>query len=269
MRPAIALSNAGAAVCVIGLAVFAVVGGDLASVGAAYAKSDDYKYEWKDGDCKYKYNENKHGYKEEYKCKGYVYDRPKYKHEVKDGGCKYKYEESAKGYKEEYKCKKGRARRADGHYWPKHRKKGPAALTSAPFGIDLGNCNTQLIGGLVGAAAGGFAGSQIGDGKGQLIATAAGTFLGLVIGSEVGRQIDEVDRTCAGQIFEQAPDNQPVVWENPDQGSRYEVTPSRSFNDGQGHQCREYQATVVVADQRNQGYGTACRQPDGSWQIVG
>ncbi|MEE8203551.1 MAG: hypothetical protein V3R74_07315, partial [Alphaproteobacteria bacterium] len=32
--------------------------------------------------------------------------------------------------------------------------------------------------------------------------------------------------------------------------------------------CREYQTTVNVGGQVEQAYGTACRQPDGSWQIV-
>lgn len=32
--------------------------------------------------------------------------------------------------------------------------------------------------------------------------------------------------------------------------------------------CREYTQTVQVGGVRQQGYGTACMQPDGSWQIV-
>lgn len=32
--------------------------------------------------------------------------------------------------------------------------------------------------------------------------------------------------------------------------------------------CREFQQTVTVGGQPQQGYGTTCQQPDGSWQIV-
>jgi hypothetical protein len=32
--------------------------------------------------------------------------------------------------------------------------------------------------------------------------------------------------------------------------------------------CREYQATTVVNGRQVPTYGTACQQPDGSWQIV-
>lgn len=32
--------------------------------------------------------------------------------------------------------------------------------------------------------------------------------------------------------------------------------------------CREYTRTIYVGGMQKQGYGTACLQPDGSWQIV-
>ena len=245
-------------------AVFAI----LWPAPAAHAGSDDYKYEYKYNGCKYKYKESKHGYKEEYKCEGHVYDRPKYKYETKHEDCKYKYEESEKGYKEEYKCKYGRPVRASGGYWPKHDKRGPAVLHGAPFGIDQGNCNRRLIGGLLGGVAGGVLGAQVGDGDKQLIATAAGTFLGAVVGSEIGRQMDETDRTCAGQALEHAPDNQTITWNNRTDATQYELTPSRTFNDSKGRMCRDYHSTALVAGQQQKITGTACRQPDGSWQIV-
>lgn len=46
------------------------------------------------------------------------------------------------------------------------------------------------------------------------------------------------------------------------------VPASPTYADSQGRACREYQSTVVVAGRTQQGYGTACRQPDGAWQIV-
>ncbi len=35
-----------------------------------------------------------------------------------------------------------------------------------------------------------------------------------------------------------------------------------------GKYCREYQANVNVGGRIEASYGTACQQPDGSWQIV-
>ena len=222
------------------------------------------------GDCKYKYKENKHGYKEEYKCKSRYkrkYKKNKYKYESNTNGCKYKYEESAKGYKEEYKCKKGKSHvGAGGGYWPKYGKRGPRAAVGAPFGIDQGSCNRELLGAAVGAGLGGLAGSKVGDGTGQLVAVAVGTFLGAVLGAEVGRSLDELDEACAGQALDHAGDNETVVWENPDQGARYELTPSRSYNDARNLYCREYQTVAIVGGRRRELFGRACRQPDGSWK---
>lgn len=36
-----------------------------------------------------------------------------------------------------------------------------------------------------------------------------------------------------------------------------------------GNYCREYTRTIAVGGRFESGYGTACRQPDGSWQITG
>ena len=33
--------------------------------------------------------------------------------------------------------------------------------------------------------------------------------------------------------------------------------------------CREYQHTVTIDGKQEKAYGTACRQPDGSWKIQG
>jgi hypothetical protein len=37
---------------------------------------------------------------------------------------------------------------------------------------------------------------------------------------------------------------------------------------GSNDYCREYTGTIYVGGRAQQGYGTACLQPDGSWQVV-
>jgi surface antigen len=44
--------------------------------------------------------------------------------------------------------------------------------------------------------------------------------------------------------------------------------PSRTYQTASGQYCREFQQTVTIAGEENQGFGTACRQSDGSWKIV-
>jgi surface antigen len=78
--------------------------------------------------------------------------------------------------------------------------------------------------------------------------------------------MDRVDQACIGQALEQAPAGQSVAWTNPD-GGQYRVTPVRTYEAGDGRYCREYQTSAIIGGRKEKVYGTACRQPDGSWQV--
>ncbi len=62
--------------------------------------------------------------------------------------------------------------------------------------------------------------------------------------------------------------NQAAPWVNPDTGNAGTTVPLRTFANSGGQPCREFVSTIVIAGEEQQGYGTACRQPDGTWQIV-
>ena len=128
------------------------------------------------------------------------------------------------------------------------------------------------IGTLIGAAAGGLAGAQVGKGRGQLVATAAGALLGAFVGNEVGKSLDRADRIAMQQTTQQSLETAPMgttsTWQNPDSGNAGTITPSNTFQKADGTYCREFSQTVTVGGQTEDAYGTACRQPDGSWKIV-
>jgi surface antigen len=130
----------------------------------------------------------------------------------------------------------------------------------------------QTVGALAGAGAGGLLGAQIGKGKGQLAATAAGTLLGAFLGSEVGRSLDRADKLYASQAsyqaLEYAPAGDEVAWDNPDSGHYGSVTPVRTWQAPSGDYCREFQQQAAIGGEIEAVYGTACRQPDGQWQVV-
>jgi surface antigen len=132
--------------------------------------------------------------------------------------------------------------------------------------------NKTTAGGLLGAIGGGLAGAQFGKGTGQVAAAAAGTLIGALIGSEVGSSLDRADRAYAQHAQAQAataPIGQSIVWSNPDSGHSGTVTPVREGRMAStGEYCREYQQTVTVGGQSQRAFGTACRQPDGSWRVV-
>lgn len=61
--------------------------------------------------------------------------------------------------------------------------------------------------------------------------------------------------------------NQASDWVNPDAERSGAVKPIRTFENAQGQPCREFVTTIIIGDKEEQGYGTACRQPDGSWKL--
>jgi surface antigen len=148
----------------------------------------------------------------------------------------------------------------------------PAVLAVALAACsNTGNGEKEMGGTLIGAGLGGLAGSQIGGGTGQLVATGAGVLLGGLIGNQVGKSLDNADRAemaRAQQTAYAAPVGQQITWNNPQSGHSGTVTPTRDGRDTSGNYCREFQQTINVGGQPQQGYGTACRQPDGTWKIV-
>jgi surface antigen len=154
--------------------------------------------------------------------------------------------------------------------------KAKTAIALAAAATLLGACYSDVgprqgVGTVGGAIAGGVVGSQIGSGTGQLIATGAGTLIGALVGGEIGRQLDRVDRQYAQQTaynaFETVPTGQTSTWNNPDSGNYGQITPVRTYQSN-GLDCRDFRQTVYVGDQPSTTYGTACRQPDGTWRIV-
>ena len=139
--------------------------------------------------------------------------------------------------------------------------------------IDLGYCNrglsnTQLFGGALGAIVGGLLGSKVGKGSGKLAATAAGTLLGALAGASIAQSMDTADNECIRKALDAAPDQKQVAWQNPDANAQYKITPVKSYNDRAGRYCREYITEAVVGGRTEQVYGTACRQPDGAWELM-
>lgn len=151
-------------------------------------------------------------------------------------------------------------------------------LTAMIMSVGLAGCESfqnagtkQTVGAAGGAVLGGVLGSKVGKGSGQLWATGIGVLLGGLVGSEVGRSLDKADMVYAQRANSQAhsaPIGEEISWNNPDSGNYGTVVPTRDGKDTSGRYCREYQQTIYVGGQQETGYGIACQQPDGTWEIV-
>lgn len=147
------------------------------------------------------------------------------------------------------------------------KRRGTYYMYEAPYGIAYNTCYRERLGQVLGGAAGAAAGYQVGKGAGRTAAVIGGTIVGILVGGHIGRSMDELDQNCVGQVLEHAPPEETVSWEDR-RGAQYRVTPTETYETPEGRYCREYQTTATIGGRTERVYGTACRQPDGSWQIV-
>jgi surface antigen len=134
----------------------------------------------------------------------------------------------------------------------------------APYGIDSGTCRRNLLAPALGATAGGLLASEVSGGDAH--AVVGGVLLGALLGGAIGDAMDGVDRGCVGQVLEHAPPSETVTWRNPNENADYAVTPTNTYQTETGRYCREFTTTVTIDGREEVAYGTACRQPDGSWE---
>jgi surface antigen len=92
-----------------------------------------------------------------------------------------------------------------------------------------------------------------------------------IIGGKVGRTLDEVDQHLMDEnsthALNELPANTTSTWRNPDSGHRGTFTPINTTQPRPGIYCREFQQTVTIGGETQEAYGTACRQPNGAWEI--
>ncbi|MFY7697737.1 MAG: RT0821/Lpp0805 family surface protein [Legionella sp.] len=134
----------------------------------------------------------------------------------------------------------------------------------------LGGCapmNNEGLGTLSGGVVGGLLGSQFGGGSGKFAATAGGALIGAFLGGRIGQYMDKQDRLEMQRALETAPVGHAVAWQNPDNGNRYSVKPTRTYYANQ-QPCREYVTHATIGGKVQEIYGKACRQGDGSWRVL-
>src|SRR5262245_10866499 len=125
------------------------------------------------------------------------------------------------------------------------------------------------IGAFGGAAFGGLIAAAAGGGGAAIAGAVIG---GALLGGLAGNMLDQRDKRLAAEAqqraLESTPTGTPAAWNNPDSGHSGRVTPVRTYQSG-GTYCREFQSDVVIDGKPDKAWGTACRQPDGSWKVQG
>lgn len=156
-------------------------------------------------------------------------------------------------------------------------KKITRSFLVIPFAVILGlsGCSNlpskEEQGAVIGAAAGATLGATVGSGSGQVLAAAAGMLIGVLVGQSVGKSLDQQDRLAMAEAEGEAvraPLGETIQWQNPKSGNSGTVMPTRDGTNEDGDYCREFQTEVQIGGNSEKAHGIACRQPDGSWEIV-
>ena len=139
-------------------------------------------------------------------------------------------------------------------------------------GQSTGGISKQDIGTVLGGVGGAVIGSTMGKGNGRIATTAAGAILGGIVGNSIGSSLDKADaaayQATQQKALETAQPGQTLPWSNQQSGNSGTVTPKAYYQTSDGNYCREFEQTIIVGGKKQSGYGKACRQADGSWQIV-
>ena len=135
-----------------------------------------------------------------------------------------------------------------------------------------GKVSRSNVGAVGGGLAGALIGSTVGKGSGKSVAIATGAILGSLAGSALGKLMDERDlelqKNAQFTALEYNKVGSASSWKNPDSQASGHITPTQIFVNHKRENCREYTQTIKIGNKTEEGFGTACRRSDGSWEII-
>lgn len=133
-------------------------------------------------------------------------------------------------------------------------------LVGASLIAAVGCATPSGTGTAVGAGGGALIGGLAGGWTGALIGAGVGGLLGYGVGRSV--EVENERRWAAAMAY-----NQPTAWQDPQTGYYYRVQPGPTYY-AYGQPCRQFQMYAQIDGQPRQVNGTACQNPDGTWQQV-
>ncbi len=146
---------------------------------------------------------------------------------------------------------------------------GALAVVMLPLAGCMGNGPNQDAGTLFGAATGAIVGGALGNGN--LGSVAAGAVVGGFLGNALGSELDAADRQRAAdaqyRALEYGRTGAPVEWRG--RRGRYGDVVAGSPYRVNDYNCRDFTHTIYIDGRPETARGTACKQPDGTWQVVG
>jgi surface antigen len=126
---------------------------------------------------------------------------------------------------------------------------------------------------IAGALIGGLLGNALGNGGGRTGATLAGVIIGGALGTTLTKNLDCQDRGYAYKTyydgFNGGRPNATYRWYNRQNDHNGELRVADYYNDPDGFRCANFSQVIYIQGRAQETRGRACKQPDGTWAIVG
>lgn len=149
------------------------------------------------------------------------------------------------------------------------RKAFPVAATAFFLVACASNGPGITTGAIPGANPGTVSNSPVGVGSGE---ATIGPVEGGLMGADVGLSLDDADRAIAlkaeYESLEYGRAGQPTVWRGRSGDNRGEISVGQTYQVNR-LDCREYTHNLWIGGRPRVIKGTACRDPDGAWRVVG
>jgi len=126
---------------------------------------------------------------------------------------------------------------------------------------------------IAGALIGGLLGNAAGNGGGRTGTTVAGVIIGGALGATLTSNLNCADRGYAYRTyydgFNSGRPNTTYSWYNRQNDHNGELRVAGYYDDPDGFRCANFSQVIYIEGRAQETRGRACRQPDGTWAIVG
>lgn len=126
---------------------------------------------------------------------------------------------------------------------------------------------------IAGALIGGLLGNAAGNGGARTGTTVAGVIIGGALGATLTNNLNCEDRSYAYKTyydgFNDGRPNTTYRWYNRQNDHNGELRVADYFDDPDGFRCANFSQVINIQGRLQQTRGRACKQPDGTWAVVG
>ncbi|WP_367715348.1 RT0821/Lpp0805 family surface protein [Nitratireductor sp. GISD-1A_MAKvit] len=113
-----------------------------------------------------------------------------------------------------------------------------------------------------------FASTQVAKDNSAILGIEGGGLVGGTLGQPLSRRQKRLAIEAEYKALESTPAGQDISWRDSGSGRAGTVRPAQPYRVG-SQDCRQYMHVIRIEGEMREARGTACRNEDGSWMLLG